>query len=86
MGLLDEIDNYATRELGITFNEYRLINIGGKLLYVEGHTGINVLGEKEISLHLKKRLLTIKGEGLSIKYFDKKTAYIVGRIVEVVVL
>ena len=60
MNLLDEIDSYVAKEYGITFNDYRLVNISGKVLYIEGHTGINILGQNEMSFRLKKKMLTIK--------------------------
>lgn len=81
MNLLEEIDGWVSKEYGITLNEYRLVNISGKALYIEGQTGINLMSEKEISFALKKKNLTIKGDNLTIKYFDKSTAVVVGHIV-----
>lgn len=86
MNLLDEIDSYVAKEYGITFKDYRLVNISGKVLYIEGHTGINILGQNEMSFRLKKKLLTIKGENLTVKYFDNSTAIVLGRIVQVEVI
>ena len=86
MNLLDEIDSYVAKEYGITFNDYRLVNISGKVLYIEGHTGINILGQNEMSFRLKKKMLTIKGENLIVKYFDKSTAKELGKIVQVDVI
>lgn len=86
MNLLDEIDSIVAKEYGITFNDYRLVNISGKVLYIEGHTGINLLGNKEMSFKVKKKILTIRGENLTVKYFDKSTAMILGKIVQVEVI
>lgn len=86
MNFLEEIDNYVSKEYGITFNEYRYVNLGGKVLYIEGHTGINILNDKEMSFKIKKKILTIKGEELIVKYFDKSTAIVEGRIIQVEVL
>lgn len=86
MNLMNEIDNVLLKEYGITFNEYRFVNVGGKALYIEGHTGINLLGEKEMSFKIKKKMLTIKGDDLVVKYFDKSTAIILGQIVQVEVV
>ncbi len=86
MNLLDEIDSMLAKEYGITFNDYRLVNISGKVLYIEGHTGINILGQNEMSFKLKKKVLTIKGDNLTVKYFDKSTAIVLGRIVQVEVI
>lgn len=84
--LLDELDNYVTKELGITLKEYRYINIGGKMVYVEGHNGISTLSKEEISFKLRKKNCTIKGSDLYIKYYDNCTALVCGSIVSVVVL
>ena len=84
--LLDELDNYITQELGITLKEYRYINVGGKLVYVEGQNGILTLSRDEISFKLRKKSCTIKGSDLYIKYYDTNTALVCGSIVSVVVL
>ncbi len=84
--LLDELDNYITQELGITLKEYRYINIGGKMVYVEGQNGILNLTRDEISFKFRKKTCTIKGSDLYIKYYDNSTAVVCGSIVSVAVL
>ena len=86
MNLLEELDNTISKEFGMTLTEYRYVNVGGKFLYIEGHTGIDILGEKEIKFNLKKKKLSIKGENLIIKYFDTSTAIIQGKIIQVTTL
>ena len=84
--LLNELDNYITQELGVTLKEYRYINIGGKLVYIEGQCGILNLTKEEISFRVRKKTCTIKGSELYIKYYDNCTAVVCGSIVSVVVL
>ncbi len=84
--LLDDLDNYVTKELGLTLNQYRYINIGGKVVYVEGQTGIKTLSNELIAINLGKKTCTINGTDLFIKYYDKSTAIVSGSIVSVVVL
>jgi sporulation protein YqfC len=84
--LLNELDNYITKELGVTLKEYRYINIGGKMVYIEGQSGILNLTHDEISFRVRKKTCTIKGSDLYIKYYDNCTALICGSIVSVVVL
>jgi len=84
--LLDELDNFVTNELGVTLKEYRYINIGGKMVYVEGQKGISNLTRDEISFKVNKKNCTIKGSDLYIKYYDNSTAIVCGSIVSVVVL
>lgn len=80
MNFLDEFDSLVTKELGMTFMEYRFINIGGKFFYVEGHNGINILTKKEISFKIKKKTLSVYGDEMIIKYYDNSTAIIEGKI------
>ena len=84
--LLNELDNYITQELGVTLKEYRYINIGGKMVYLEGQSGILNLTREEICFKVRKKTCTIKGSELYIKYYDNNTALICGSIVSVVVL
>ena len=84
--LLNELDNYVTQELGVTFKEYRYTNIGGKAVYIEGQKGIFSLTKEEISFKVNKKICTIKGTDLYIKYYDNSTALVCGSIVSVVVL
>ena len=84
--LLNELDNYITQELGITLKEYKYVNIGGKIVYIEGQSGILALGKEEISFKVRKKVCTIKGSDLYVKYFDNSTAVVCGSIVSVVIL
>lgn len=84
--ILNELDNYITQELGITLKEYRYINIGGKMVYIEGQNGLVNLSKEEISFKVHKKICTIKGNELYIKYYDNSTAVVCGSIVSVVVL
>lgn len=84
--LLNELDNYITQELGVTLKEYKYINIAGKLVYIEGQKGIVGLSKDEISFKVHKKVCTIKGTDLYIKYYDNSTAVVCGSIISVVVL
>ena len=84
--LLDELDTYVSKELGVTLKEYRYTNIGGKMIYLEGQRGIVTLTNEEVSFKLKTKTFTIKGTDLFIKYYDNNTALVYGSIVSVVVL
>ncbi|MFQ6724354.1 MAG: YabP/YqfC family sporulation protein [Clostridia bacterium] len=84
--LLDELDSFVTKELGVTLKEYRYINIGGKMVYLEGQSGILNLTREEISFKVRKKVCSIKGSDLYVKYYDNSTALVCGSIVSVVVL
>ena len=81
MSLFGEIENLMN-SADASFN-YRVINLGGKTLYVEGIKSVVNLGENEILLQLKKQLLTIVGSNLKVKYLDKAACVIYGEICKV---
>ena len=85
MNFLDEITKMISGDTNLTTN-YKYVNLDGKHLYVEGIKGISQMGQKEIVFMLNKKQITIKGDDLLIKYFDKSTALIDGRIITVTVL
>ena len=82
MSLIGEVEKLMNSADG-SFN-YRVVNLGGKTLYVEGIKQVVSLGETEILLQLKKQLLTISGTNLKVKYLDKTTCVIDGEISSVV--
>ena len=78
MSVLDEIERFMTSaELSIN---YRVLNLGGKSVYVEGIKSVVSFSENEMRFQLKKTLLIIEGQGLGIKYLDKTTCVISGEI------
>ena len=82
MSLLCEIEkfmNTAHASIG-----YRIVNSGGKCLYVEGIKGVVDLGKNEIKLQLKKEMLVVSGNNFKVKYLDKSTCVIEGEIISVV--
>ena len=63
---------------------YRVINLGGKSVYVEGFKNVVSLAETEIILQLKKQILVISGLNLKVKYLDKSSCVVDGEIGSVV--
>ncbi len=59
---------------------YRIVNLSGNRLYVEGIKTVVSFGVDEMNFQLKNCLLTVKGEGLNIKYLDKTTCVLEGKI------
>ena len=64
------------QELG----EYNLVNISGKILYVEGHKGLVSLSLDKIAFKLKKSVMEVEGENLSLQELTDCTLKIVGKI------
>lgn len=79
---MDEIDKLMT-DLGSSVN-YRIINLGGKNLYVEGIKSVVNFGQDEMRFQLKNKLLIIQGANLKVRYLDKTTCVLCGEIFSVV--
>lgn len=65
------------------FNSYNIINIGGHLVYVEGHKGLLKLTEDLVSLKLKTGYVEIKGSKLALKNLTEETVVIQGKIYKI---
>ena len=78
MSLMSEIEKLMG-EVGTSAN-FRVINLGGNSLYIEGIKSVVSLGENEMKFQLKKCLLVVGGENLKVKYLDKTTCAISGEI------
>lgn len=81
MSMLDEIDKFMTKT--DTSINFRIINLGGKCLYIEGIKSVISFGTEEMNFQMKKCMLVVIGEELKIKYLDKNTCVIEGKIVSV---
>jgi len=82
MSLMAEIEKMLNTTNAST--NYRIVNVGGQNLYVEGIKNVIEFGEKEMKFQLKKCMLHIIGSNLKVKYLDKSTCIIVGEITSVV--
>lgn len=63
---------------------YRIVNVGGQNLYIEGIKNVVDLKETEMTFQLKKTLLKVVGRCMKVKYLDKTTCIISGEIISVV--
>jgi len=82
MSLLNEIEKFLNpTQASVNF---RIVNVGGNALYVEGIKNVVEFGEKSIKIQLKKLLLEVGGNNLKTKYLDKTTCVIEGEIISVV--
>lgn len=78
MSVLDEIEKFmVSADMSINF---RVLNLGGKSVYIEGIKSVVSFDENEMRFQLKKELLIVAGAGLSIAYLDKSTCVISGEI------
>ena len=83
MNMMQEIENLM-QSVGSSFL-YRIVNLGGNSLYVEGIKSVVCFGETEMQFQLKKKLLIVCGSNLKVKYLDRTSCVVCGEIVSVVV-
>ncbi len=60
--------------------DYRVVNLGGKSVYIEGIKSVVRLEKNEMIFQLKNCPLCVVGKDLKVKYLDKTTCVIVGKI------
>ena len=61
-------------------DSYHLVNVSGKMLYIEGHLGLISLSKESIKLKIKNGCVIIEGEGLILSELTDSTMKIVGNI------
>lgn len=77
----DEIKKKVNIEAHV-IDDYNLITISGKLLYVEGHHGLTILRKNMIAFKIKKGRIVVEGEDLFLKELTENTMLIQGKIVK----
>ncbi len=60
--------------------KYNIVNMSGKILYVEGHTGICQLSKEIISFKFKGGVIIVEGKDLILNELMDKTLKITGEI------
>lgn len=78
MSMMSEIEKLMG-EVGSSSN-FRIINLGGSSLYVEGIKSVISFAENEMRFQLKKNMLVVVGQNLKVKYLDSSTCVITGEI------
>jgi len=81
--MLEEIEKLMNS--ANTSSNYRIVNIGGKFLYIEGIKNVVSFGINEMQFQLKKCLCVVGGTNIYVKYLDKTTCVLEGEINSVVV-
>ena len=63
-----------------TNGDYNIVNVSGKICYVEGHKGLLVLGREQVVLKIKNAKLSIEGQALSLRELYDDCIKISGKI------
>ena len=62
------------------YNNYNIINVSGKLLYVEGHKGVTIISPDMISFKIKSGRVVVDGKKMFLKEITDNTLLIQGDI------
>ncbi len=76
----DEIKNKATNFDHNLLNDYNIINLSGKLLYVEGHQGVTILNTEMVAFKIKKGRVVVEGSDLILNELTDNTLLLQGKI------
>ena len=79
-GFLEEISTLSGLPFDIINKCFMVINLSNRAVYVEGFTGLIYVEHHEIGIKLKKGILKLNGENLSIKNMNLDTLLVVGDI------
>ncbi len=61
-------------------NDYNIINLSGKLLYVEGHQGVTIVNSEMLAFKIKRGRVVVEGEGLFLCELTDNTLTVQGKI------
>ena len=64
-------------------NSFNIVNVAGKLLYLEGHSGLQELSKEMIVVKIKGGCVQICGQQLLLSELSENTIKIVGKICKV---
>ena len=78
MSMMSEIEKLM--QSADASNEYRVVNLGGKSVYIEGIKSVVKLDSQEMIFQMKSCALLVLGNDMKIKYLDKTTCVILGSI------
>ena len=68
------------KHTNLKVDEFHIINVSNKLLYVEGHSGLTVLSKELIAFKVKNGRIEVEGRGLYLKELTENTLKISGDI------
>lgn len=80
---LSEIKENLKGSKNLDLSSFNIINISGKMLYVEGHLGLVTLSKEVISFKVKKGVVLVEGKDMVLSELSENTIKIVGTIKKV---
>lgn len=79
----DEIKNKISKIDTALLGNYNIVNISGKIVYIEGHKGLTTLSKETIVCKVKNGRIVVEGKNLLLEELSENTLKIIGEIVKV---
>lgn len=76
----DEIKKNLKGEKANALNSFNIVNLSGKVLYVEGHKGLLALSKEMISFKVAGAIIFVDGQDMILEEMSENTIKIVGKI------
>ena len=64
------------------FSDFNIVNMSGKLVYIEGHLGLTVLSPQTIVFKIKKGRVVMEGENMILAELTDNTMLVQGKIIK----
>lgn len=64
------------------FSDFNIVNMSGKLVYIEGHQGLTVLSPQNIVFKVKKGRVVVEGENMILAELTENTMLLQGKIIK----
>ena len=80
---LNEVKQNLKNLQGVDLNGFNIINLSGRILYVEGHLGLVTLSKELISFKVKKAVIVVEGCDMILSELSDNTIKITGQIKKV---
>lgn len=63
-------------------HDFNIVNVSGRVLYVEGHAGLTILDKNMIAFKINKGRVVVEGEDLVLSELTSNTMLIEGKILK----
>ena len=78
-----EIKENLTHAKDLDLVGFKIINLSGKFLYIEGHLGLLNLSRENVSVKIKHGAIFVEGQELTLEELSENTLKISGKITKV---
>lgn len=76
----DEIKNKVKTTKEDFFDNFNIVNLSGKIVYVEGHMGLVLLSKEKIIFKVKRGQVSVEGKDLKMPEISENTLLISGQV------